>query len=199
MRAALILLAVSFALLLPLVARAQSSLDVPRYELGLQLNVAYLNGVSDWGGGLGGRFHYNFNEHLAFDSELLFRQNNVPAITPSNPTPVAGQTTGLFGVRAGERFENFGVFAHARGGFLHFGSAGGSSLLSQSTVPAFDIGMTLERYAGPAIFRFDVGEMIVPYGSATLFQSPLAPQIPPPGPLGTRANPTIEFGVAFRF
>ena len=56
-----------------------------------------------------------------------------------------------------------------------------------------------ERYAGPAIFRLDIGEMIVPYGNATLFQSPLAPQIPPPGPLGTRANPSVEFGIAFRF
>ena len=199
MRGAFVIATIFFAQMLPAVLHAQSSLEVPRYELGLQLNFTYLDGVGVWGGGIGGRFHYNFNEHVAFDSEVLFRQNNVPAVNASNPTPIVAQTTGLFGVRAGQRFENGGLFVHARGGFLHFGNDGGATLLTKSTVPAFDVGMTLERYFGPAIFRFDAGEMIVPYGNATLWQSPLAPQIPPPGPLGTRANPSVEFGIAFRF
>jgi len=199
MRAAFLFLAFVLVSAVPSRLYAQSYGDVPRYELGLQLNLAYLNGVNDWGGGIGGRFHYNFNQHFALDSELLFRQQNVPSVTIANPTPVIGQTTGLFGVRVGQRFENVGVFAHARAGFLHFGNDGGATLLTKNTLPAFDVGMTLERYSGPAIFRFDIGEMIVPYGNTTLFQSPSVIQIPPAGPLGTRANPTVEFGIAFRF
>jgi hypothetical protein len=178
----------------------QGSLNIPRFETGLQLDVSYLDGVGNFGGGLGGRFDYNFTQHVAFDSEVLYRQQGVT--TSSGSTLVPGsisQTTGLFGIRAGQHEENVGFFFHARGGFLHFGNDNGVTLLSRNTVPVFDVGGTLERYVGSVIFRFDLGEMIVPYGSTTTSPGPFTMPPPPAPPLGTRATPSVGFGIAFRF
>lgn len=182
-------------------AKAQN-LDVPRYEVGLQLDFNYLEGVGDWGGGAGVQFHYNFDEHLALDSELLYRQHGITNFqNPLLPqTAAISRTTGLFGLRAGERVDNAGFFVHARAGFLHFGAENGATLLTRQTLPAFDVGGTLERYAGPVILRFELGEMIVRYSDATVTSSaPLGTVIPPPGRLGTRASPEVGLGFAFRF
>ena len=139
--------------------------EVPRYEVGLQFDFNYLDGVGDWGGGFGGRFHYNFNEHFALDSQIIFRQHDVSVpMGTAVGTGAIGQTTGLFGLRAGQRVQDIGFFLRARAGFLHFGSDNGVSLLSRNTFPAFDVGGALERYTGPMILRFEMGELIVAYG-----------------------------------
>lgn len=197
MRAALFLFL--FSLSIPRALNAQGHLEIPRYEAGLQIDISYLNGVGDWGGGVGGRFHYNFDEHFAFDSELTYRQHNVAGLMATVPVTV-GQTTGLFGLRGGKRFERGGFFLRARGGFLHFGSYDGVRLLSRNTVPAFDLGGTLEHYMGPVILRVDLGEMIVPYRNTTVSPGPFV--LPPPPSslrLGTQTSPALGFGFAFRF
>jgi hypothetical protein len=61
-------------------------LEVPRYEVGIQFDFHYLDGVGEWGGGFGPRFHYNFNEHFALDSELTYRQHNVSTFNSLIPT-----------------------------------------------------------------------------------------------------------------
>jgi hypothetical protein len=175
--------------------------DLPRFEVGAQFDFNYLDAVNVWGGGFGVRFNYNFTEHVALDSSLTYRQHDLLAGTPpALVSPVIGQTNALFGARVGQREDRYGFFAHARGGFVHFGSSEGVTLLTRNTVPAFDVGGTLEAYHGPVILRFDIGEMIVAYGNATLspFQLNLGPP-PPPGRLGTRANPVVGFGFAIRF
>lgn len=185
---------------IPQVLPAQSRyLESPRFEAGLQFDINYLNGVGDSGGGFGGRFHYNFDEHFALDSQLIYRQHDVsiPAGTTFG-TGTIGQTTGLFGLRAGQRVDNVGFFVRARAGFLHFGNDNGATLLSRNTFPAFDVGATLARYSGPMIWRLELGEMIVPYGNATVSPGPYQ-VLPQPGPLGTRASPSLGFGIAFRF
>jgi hypothetical protein len=142
-------------------------LEVPRYEVGIQFDFHYLDGVGEWGGGFGPRFHYNFNEHFALDSELTYRQHNVSTFNSLIPTStVIGQTTGLFWVRAGQRVQDFGLCVQAGAGFLHFGTNHGVSLLTRNTVPAFNVGGVIERYSGPVVLRFDMGEMIVAYGNA---------------------------------
>lgn len=180
-------------------AQMQHYEDVPRYELGMQVDVHYLDGVGDWGGGVGGRFHYNFNEHFALDSELTYRQHNLS--TPNGlSSTVVGQTSGLFGVRAGQRVRDVGFFAQARGGFLHFNNNNEASLLTRNTVPAFDVGGSIERYFGPVILRFGLSELIVPYGNARVPPGPpVTPAQPQPSPLGTRASPMAGFGFAVRF
>jgi hypothetical protein len=201
MRQFLLLVVLLFSVSPVLYAQRSHYLEVPRYEVGIQFNVHYLDGVGEWGGGVGARFHYNFDEHFALDSELTYRQHDVSNIAAPIPVPgVVGQTSGLFGIRAGQRFNNTGAFVHARAGFIHFGADHGVTLLTRNTVPAFDVGATFERYSGPAIFRFDLGEMIVSYGNAIVAPGPLLlPPQPPPGRLGTRASPAVGIGFAIRF
>jgi len=191
------------AFLIPQMLHAQrwQSTDLPRYEVGVQANINYLDGVGEWGGGIGARFHYNFDQHFALDSELTYRQHDLATLSGPSLTPAAvGQTSGLFGVRAGQRDGEYGFFAQARAGFLHFSNGNGASLLTRNTVPAFDIGGTFERYRGPVILRLGLSELIVPYGSARIPPAPLStPPQPQSGPLGTRASPMVSFGFAVRF
>ena len=173
--------------------------ELPRYEFGVQADIHYLDGVGEWGGGVGFRFDYNFNEHIALDSELVFRQHDLLAPSGGTQSAVVGQTTGLLGVRVGKRVEDYGFFAHARAGFLHFGSDNGVTLLSRNTVPAFDMRGTLEHYYGPVILRLELGEMIVAYGNAQAFSNVSLGTPPALGRLGTRASPVVGLGFAVRF
>src|SRR5215467_2771063 len=174
--------------------------EVPRYEVAAQFDIHYLNGIQEWGGGVGLRFHYNFDAHFALDSELVYRQHNVDSLSGvTTPSAVVGQTTGLFGVRAGKRVEDYGFFASARAGFLHFGTDQGVTLLTRNTVPAFDVRGTLEHYHGPVILRFELGELIVAYGNAQTASNVSLGPPPSPGHLGTRASPVVGLGFAVRF
>jgi hypothetical protein len=201
MRMAVLFLVSAFLIPQMLYAQRWQSTELPRYEVGVQANINYLDGVGEWGGGIGARFHYNFDQHFAFDSELTYRQHDLATLSGLSLTPaVVGQTSGLLGVRAGQRDGEYGFFAQARAGFLHFSNGNGVSLLTRNTVPAFDVGASVERYHGPVILRFGLSELIVPYGSAKLPPDP--PSTPPqlqPGPLGTRASPMVSLGFAVRF
>ena len=141
-----------FSVYTPLASQAQGHLEIPRYEAGIQFDINHLDGVDLWGGGAGVRFHYNFSKHLALDSELTFRQHDIALVSGALlPTPgVIGQTTGLFGFRAGTRVEDSGFFAHARAGFLHFGSDNGATLLSRRIFPARSFfALNWERWSSP--------------------------------------------------
>lgn len=184
----------------PLFAQRYYDTELPRYEVGVQADIHHLDGVGEWGGGLGLRFDYNFNEHVALDAELVYRQHDLLAPNGvSTQSPVVGQTTGLFGLRAGKRVEDYGFFANARAGFLHFGSDNGVTLLTRNTVPAFDVRGTLEHYYGPVILRLELGEMIVAYGNAQAFSNVSLGTPPALGRLGTRASPVVGLGFAVRF
>lgn len=181
-----------------LLAQRYYEREVPRYEVGVEADIHYLDGVGEWGGGIGFRFDYNFNGNLALDSELLFRQHDLLA-SDGLTTAIVRQTTGWFGLRAGKRVEDYGLFAHARAGFLHFATDKGVTLLTRNTVPAFDLGGTLEHYYGPVILRFELGELIVAYGNAQAASSLTLGPPRPPERLGTRASPVVGLGFAVRF
>jgi len=171
---------------------------VPRYEVGAQFDFNRLSGIGESGGGFGGRFDFNFDDHFALDAELTHRQHILLPTTGLPPSPIIGQTNGLFGLRVGQRVYNGGVFAHARAGFVHFGTSDGVSLLSRRTFTAAEFGGTFETYMGPVILRLDLGESIVAYGNAQVTANSLGPP-PTLGPLGTRASPIVGLGFAFRF
>lgn len=186
--------AVPLVVLIVLIPRALEAqhprnLDIPRYELGLQLDLNYLDQAGDLGGG-GGRFHYNFNNNFALDSQLTHRLQGE-----------FGQTNLFCGLRAGQRIQNYGFFLRARPGLIHFGTAHGASYLTRNTIPTFDVGATFENYNGPILLRLDLGAVIVAYGNAAVAPPP-PPAIllgPAPTRLGTRASPTFGLSVAFRF
>jgi len=200
MRNAVFVLVFLFCLAVPLRAQSLPQLEIPRYELAAQADFHYLNGVGEWGGGIGLRFHFNLTDHVAFDSELVYRQHDLPTLfLATTPPPTISQTTGLFGVRVGKRLEGVGFFAHARAGFLNFGSWHGQSLLSRTTFPAFELGGTYEHYNGPVVLRFDLGALTIPYGGATVTPNPLAFPPQAPGRLGTRVSPLASVGFGIRF
>lgn len=170
------------------VGQGPQNAGIPRYELGMQFDLGYWNSV-DPGLAAGVRFHYNFNGHVALDSELTSRRQDL-------------QVNGLLGLRAGQRVGNSGLFVLGRAGFLHYGGANGFSYLSRNTVPAFDVGLTMEHYSNPMVLRFELGELIVPYGNAIVLPPPPPAVVFPPGPptrLGTRVTTKVGLGVAFRF
>lgn len=176
---------------------------LPRYELGLCLDLANVHAAGTMGGG-GATFHYNFNDHLALDSQLTFGSVTIPGGN------AGGDTTFLAGIRAGQRVRDSGFFIHARGGFLRYVNENGTSLLTRNYFPAFNVGGTFEQYFGPIrrsgesnlFFRLEFGALIVRYGSATVIPS-ASPTIgsPPPasGPLGTRIGAVGGLGIGVRF
>jgi hypothetical protein len=185
---------------IPLRVSAQASdSEVPRYEIGAQFDFNHLSGTGEPGGGVGVRFDYNFDDHFAFDAELTHREHTLLPPTGLPPNPIIAQNTGLFGLRAGVRAWS-GLFLHARGGFVNFGSSDGNSLLTRRTFAAAEFGGTVENYYGPLILRLDVGGMIIPYGNARLSPAFLtAPSSTRAGPLGTRASSLVGLGFAIRF
>jgi|SRR5919109_1057103 hypothetical protein len=184
-------------------AQRYSASEVPHYELGVHFDFAHIERVSD-ALGAGASFHYNFNEHYAFDSQFTYG----PATASAGGA--GDQTMFLVGVRAGQRFEDSGFFIHVRGGFLHYGAGNGEGpLFSRDTFPAFDVGGSLEHYFGMfpdpwnknMVFRLEVGALVVPYGRATFTSSspPFGSPPAPTGPLGTRVGPVYGLGIGFRF
>jgi hypothetical protein len=186
---------VVFLLAVPCSIRAQSFDRIPRVEAGLQFDFAGLGPVG-LVGGVGGRFHYNFNDHYALDTEITYHQRDVsPANNFLASTVTLGQMTAFAGLRAGFREQNVGAFFRARGGALHFASAGDAQILSRRNIPALDLGITAERYDGPMILRMDIGEWFMFAGKATASSSFSSP----PTRLGTHLSFSLGFGVAVRF
>lgn len=224
-------------------ARAEAQTDEHKFEVGAQFTVLRtekLDGITpivcvttpcpafgtlgssgQTEPGVGGRFAYNLNRHVALEAELnLF---------PRDRAQEGGRKVeGLFGVKAGRRFDKTGLFAKARPGFLH-SSKGDlrprtdvACIASVTIFPppigcfepfsrrdfAFDLGGVFEVYpTGRVLFRVDVGDTIVRAREHTA--AVVVP--PPPGSLAptrivalpvaaeTTHNLQASVGVAFRF
>lgn len=168
--------------------------------------------------GVGGRFTYNFTDSIAGEAEVNFFPNNSGGL-PEDYT--AGRAIqGLLGVKAGKRFERFGIFGRARPGFVRFSrafsgtrrvanSSGTTSLVSNygRTNFAMDIGGTLEIYPSRRIVtRFDIGDTIIRYSDLT-FEIPPSCSLTPPFPCITqgrfpgRTTNNFQFsaGIGLRF
>jgi hypothetical protein len=182
------LMVAASALLLSLnfmVAHAQNRSDsdvekVPTYEVGGQ--IMSFNGRDvgfDWGAG--GRFVYNFNNHIAFDSEVNF-------FLPDEGAPYA--TQGLFGIKAGKRTKYVGVFAKARPGFQT------NFVVNDREQARFalDVGGVAEFYPNRhLVLRVDAGDVIIPFGNNVVGQGIFAQR------LGTTHNFQYSLGVSIRF
>src|SRR5215510_11726863 len=109
-----ILISLFLAITIASVAVAQNKKD--RVEIGIETTSLTLF-APDFPGdetqaGIGGRVSYNFNRSLAAEAEINFFPQQQFFIFSADGRAVQGQ----FGVKAGKRFEKFGLFAKARPG-----------------------------------------------------------------------------------
>jgi hypothetical protein len=155
-------------------------------DIGIQLNVIRLHNLNEAPFGIGGRWTHRVASVFAIDTELTHY--------PENPSGNFGETTALFGIRAGKRFERNAIFAKARPGVIHFGGEYFRLRLDPKTHFTMDVGAVLEYYRGRrTVVRIDVGDAIIVYGAARLFDR-LNPDA-----LGTVHNFQVGFGLGVRF
>jgi hypothetical protein len=161
--------------------------------------------------GFGGRFSYNLSKYFALEAEANF--------FPSDRDLDGGRKVqGLFGVKAGKRFEKFGVFAKARPGFVRyekgdyrFGTGGCPTVFPTPlgcfhpvarTNFAIDLGGVLEYYPSKrTIIRFDAGDTMVhlPTRNVAAFQSNGLSLVVVSAAPETKHNFQGSVGFGFRF
>ena len=211
-------LCLSFCLL---EAKAQSA-DVPKVEVGAHFTSitepSYDGGRTE--PGFGGRFTFNLNRSVALEAEGNFFPHKCVSCGRGPFGDSNGNITqGLFGVKAGKRFQRWGIFAKGRPGVVSF-SQGDSKYVQTGTTGvfpfefqrnrltnfAFDLGGVLEFYPSKRIVtRFDAGDTMIHYGRRqSSFFSFSDFDVPPVlVPLTLRAETRHNFqfsaGVGFRF
>ena len=119
-------------LLVSRIAFGQSGSEQPRFEAGAQLTSIRLNALGESPLGIGGRFGYHLNDHLALDAQLNY--------FPENPSGNFGETQVLAGMRLGSRVDRWGIYARAGAGAIHFGGDFFDLRLSSKTHFALDLG-----------------------------------------------------------
>lgn len=190
--------------------------DLPKFEVGAEFTSL---GRDSFGGGrtdagFGGRFTFNLNENFALEAAgYFFPQKCFICVENGRMTQVVA------GVKAGRRFEKWGIFAKARPGFVSFGEGETDAVISgPSTNPtvvidprrvtgfAMDVGGVVEFYPTKRIVtRFDAGDTIVHFGdrvrNVLSFVPPNGPLfvVPVPRPARTTHNFQFMASVGFRF
>lgn len=190
--------------------RAHAQEDVPKLEIGAQFSSIDvdddpMDDISCAGcdtfvyRGVGGRFTYNVNDHLAVETEVNFflNENNKRISRRVGGRPVQA----LFGVKAGRRFKQVGLFGKVRPGVISFSRVVNNGLggtldpvFARRTHFNLDVGGVFEVYPSRnLVFRVDAGDTIVRYGEEHEV-----------GVLFTRAGDTrhsfqFNTGVGFRF
>lgn len=202
--------------------RAQSSPDeVPKFEVGVHftsITKPDYNGSSTEPG-LGARFTWNLNRSVALEAvgNLFPHSCNFCGGNLGDNSGIIKQ--GLFGVKAGKRFEKWGIFAKARPGVVTFGR-GNTIYTINGTGPsasiqarregvsnfAADLGGVLEFYPSKHIVtRFEGGDTLIHYGSRSSNYLVFDPTTFSPGllPFTTRSDTRHNFqfsaGVGWRF
>jgi len=206
--------------------RAQA--DEQKFEVGAQFSVLQVptRTITNFGlatssedhateYGFGGRIGYNLSRNFAIEGEVNF--------FPRDRDVHGGQKIqGLFGVKAGKKFEKVGVFAKARPGFIRFSQGDfepapvvcilvfppplGCYQPVAKTNFAFDVGGVVEVYpSSRTIIRFDAGDTIIRFGQRFVAaQNPatspfVIPLVALPVPAETKHNFQGSIGVGFRF
>lgn len=164
--------------------------------------------------GLGGRFTYNLNRVVSFEgAAYFFFKDCFDCIDPGHIKLVLG------GVKAGKRFERWGIFAKARPGVFHHNAHFGGpitclNILCPFTTEPFepgkkhfaaDIGGVVEFYPSKRIVtRFDAGDTMIHYRrnvTAGLVRSPGGGFDPFPFIIPARTSHNFQFitSIGFRF
>ena len=165
--------------------------------------------------GFGGRVGYNVTRHVTLEAE----GNYFPREGSVTDEEFTGgrKIQGLFGVKAGRRYETFGVFAKARPGFVHFSAgdlqaSGGCIAIFPPPLSCFDVegrgrtdfaldlGGVVELYpSSRTILRFDVGDTVLRSGEHNVPVRTLPFNVVIPVPDRTTHNFQGSVGFGFRF
>jgi hypothetical protein len=158
MNRTLLLVVMIACLVAPVFAQSQ---DVPKYEVAAEFTTLERD---DFTGrrtepGLGGRFTYNLNHVLSLEAAGYFFPRR--CFQCRNGGRI---TEGFGGVKAGKRFESWGIFAKARPGVISF-SEGTFNVVDNPAAPAFPISFELSRLT---TFATDTGGVVEFYPSKRL-------------------------------
>jgi hypothetical protein len=201
------------------VAKAQTD-DVPKVELGAQFTSitkpSFSGGVTE--PGFGGRFTFNLNRSVALEAVGNFfpHKCNYCGSGGAAGDNSGNITQGLFGVKAGKRFQKWGIFGKARPGVVSFSKGDSDFLLTplsgfsivqnRATHFATDLGGVLEFYPSRRIVtRFEAGDTLIHYGQRQINILTFNPTTGAPGliPFTTRSEIRHNFqfaaGVGWRF
>jgi hypothetical protein len=193
--------------------------DAPRYEVGGQFSTLTTNSpFNETKPGFGGRFTVNLTDNVAVEAQGDF----YPTSSTNSSEFTGGRvTSAVFGIKAGKRFDRFGIYAKARPGLVHFsrtlaGFHAAPTLAPTTTFVAdfrartefvTDVGGVLEFYPTRRIMtRFDLGGMIIHFGERTTNipvlsggATPTVSLVPFTQPSITRHNYQFSAGIGFRF
>lgn len=144
---------------------------------------------------LGGRLSWNFSKHFGLDGEM----DASPVRTPNLTTAYQGGhlLQSFFGIKAGKRWDRFGMFGKFRPGLSSYSRV--ITSISQSsfqfgrrTDPACDVGVITEFYVSRRILlRYDFGDTIIHYNSGSVGGIPVQS--------ATKNNWQFSTSLAFRF
>jgi hypothetical protein len=162
--------------------------------------------------GIGGRVTYNLTDNLAIEAE----GNYFPSGSTRGFTPGGNILQGQFGLKAGKRWERFGIFAKARPGFVSFDSTfaprpAGTTTINGMQFPVYDLdriirtthfsmdlGGVVEVYPSRrVIVRFDAGDTMIRYGAHDTLDFSHTPEFFH-APAQTTHNFQFSAGVSFR-
>ena len=209
--------AAAVALLALCVGASAQATDAPKVEVGVQFTSLSVHPPDFFAGtehrpGFGGRLTYNLTDHLAVEGEGNFFPTQGALTFATGGTAAQGQ----FGVKAGKRWEKFGIFAKARPGFVSFSRTlrlvGTETIIFEGEsfiVPRYerdrrtsfstDLGGVIELYASRRIMaRFDIGDTIIRHGERQTIGF-ATPQTTINIPREYRHNFQFSAGVGFRF
>ena len=172
-----LLLAILLCLLFATHAISQSQ-NPPKQEVAAEfvsLSRDDFNGIRTEPG-FGGRFTYNVTRNIGIEAvAYFFPRSCFDCLNNGRITEVVG------GLKAGKRFDTWGLFAKARPGIVSF-SKGHSNIIDAPQTPAFpfvfevkpltnfaaDLGAVLEFYPSRRIVtRFDAGDTIISHRQRT--------------------------------
>ena len=195
---------------------AQSQ-ELPKFEVAGEFTTLEREGLFQrrTEPGFGGRFTYNLNEAFSLEAAgYYFPKRCFPCRNSGTITE------GLAGVKAGKRFEKWGVFAKARPGVISF-SEGTFDVISpvvgfplvpiqfelkRLTTFAMDVGGVVEFYPSKRIVtRFDVGDTIIHFNrrnfNTVLFNTQTNTFTTTTIPIPPRTSHNFQFttSIGFRF
>jgi hypothetical protein len=202
-------------LLLPSQTLSQSE-DPPKFEIAAEFTSLNREGIEGMrsDAGLGARFTYNLNKSFALEAATYFFPKRCFSCVPNGR-----MTEAVAGLKAGKRYQSWGIFAKARPGMVSF-SDGQFNVIQTGTSGPFpfvfqikrltgfatDLGGVLEFYPSRRIVtRFDLGDTLIHFGRRTNNDIRFDPTtgsfslVPFTTPAKTTHNFQFIAGVGFRF